>query len=217
VGYIDPATFEQIAQQVQEDSAMSEPTERHQRETVQTTRQDADWYAERICESWRSTVQGIIDTGKRIAEAKAALEHGEFGRMVKEQLPFSWQWASKLCKIGEDARLQNLKSTLNLPGSVETLHAVATLPDDTFNQAVEDGTIYPDVKRSEIKKLSEKPMDLGEQTLELDEALNKLKRYIDGVLGGLDDNTKCRTIGSALREWGDEIDRSYQQAEHSDA
>lgn len=118
---------------------------------------DSSWYAERIGESWRSTVQGIIETGKRIAEAKAALPHGEFLQMVESRLPFGKYTARRLLAVGADKRFLKGEHVPLLPASWGTLYAITRLDDPTFDRALSDGIIRPDVQRHEITRLLKQP------------------------------------------------------------
>jgi hypothetical protein len=45
-------------------------------------------YVSEITSSWNKTVAGIFETGRKLIEAKASLEHGQFGQMVRDELPF---------------------------------------------------------------------------------------------------------------------------------
>jgi hypothetical protein len=42
-----------------------------------------------IANEWRSSVAGNIENGRPLIEAKATLGHGEFGPMMKRDLPFT--------------------------------------------------------------------------------------------------------------------------------
>lgn len=70
-------------------------------------------------------VQGIIETGRLIAEAKAALPHGDFIPMVEKMLPFKRITAFRLMAIASDHRLSNVSHAKHLPSSWDTLYAIS--------------------------------------------------------------------------------------------
>jgi N6-adenosine-specific RNA methylase IME4 len=85
-----------------------------------------------------------------IIEAKAALPHGEFEAMVARDLPFGPQTARKLMAIARDSRVTNRAHARVLPPSWTTLYELTKFDDEQFAASVADGTIRPDVERSEI-------------------------------------------------------------------
>ena len=118
-----------------------------------TDNEPALWHAAQIREAWQSSVEAIIETGRRIAEAKDALEHGEFEKMVESELPFGPRAARMLMAVGIDHRLLNRNHGSDLPSNWRTLYEITRLDDDQFNDALESGVIRPDVKRSAIVQL----------------------------------------------------------------
>jgi hypothetical protein len=67
--------------------------------------------------TWRSSVEGILECGRLLAEAKAELAHGEFGRMIEEKLPFKSATAQMLMKVHRNQRLVNPEHVRLLPPS----------------------------------------------------------------------------------------------------
>jgi hypothetical protein len=65
--------------------------------------------------AWRSSLSGILEAGRLIAEAKAALPHGEFMAMVENDLPFKPSTAQRHMKIASDERLSNAAHVQHLP------------------------------------------------------------------------------------------------------
>lgn len=110
-------------------------------------------WAGRITASWRKVAEGIIETGRLIAEAKAALPHGEFLAMVERDLPFGSRTAERLMKVASDPRLSNSTHASNLPSSWMTLYELTGLDDDSFDEAAESGVIHPDMTRAEAVAL----------------------------------------------------------------
>jgi hypothetical protein len=114
---------------------------------------EARVWAARIAECWRSSVEGIIRTGRLLIEAKADLPHGEFGSMIEANLPFGERVAQMLMVIGADARLSNPKFLAVLPPSYGTLYDLTRLSDDELEEAVQLEKITPDTKRREVAEI----------------------------------------------------------------
>lgn len=113
-------------------------------------------WATRITDTWRKSAQAIIETGRLLIEAKAALAHGEFLEMAKTKLPFDVRATQRLMRIASDARLSNATHESLLPPNWGTLYELTKLDDDTFDARIEDGTINPGMERKAISTLIKK-------------------------------------------------------------
>lgn len=107
-----------------------------------------DWSA-RITACWRQSIDGIIQTGRLLAQAKAELPHGEFLPMV-ETLPFKLTMVQRLIAIAADARISNAAHGPILPAHWRTLYELTKLNDETFQARIEDGTICASMERADI-------------------------------------------------------------------
>lgn len=110
------------------------------------------YWRERITERWQESVQAIIDVGRLLLAAKAALEHGQFQTLFEgeDRLPFGWNTANKLMAIARDRRLINSEHVQNLPNSWGTLYELTKLDNATFARALENGTIHAEMERREV-------------------------------------------------------------------
>ncbi|CBS88693.1 DUF3102 domain-containing protein [Azospirillum lipoferum] len=109
-------------------------------------------FAADIRREWSNALEATIAVGRRLNEAKAALPHGEYEAMVATDLPFSTSTARKLREIA--AFVDEGQVPLDrLPEAMSTLYAIATLPNDTRQQALDAGTIHPAVTRGEVEAL----------------------------------------------------------------
>ena len=52
-------------------------------------------------------MEGIIEVGRTLVEAKKELQHGEFLAMIRNSLPFGEDTAQRLMTIARDERLTN--------------------------------------------------------------------------------------------------------------
>lgn len=107
-------------------------------------------FAARITTTYRRSVEAIIETGRLIAEAKLALDHGEFLSMVANDLPFGASTAARLMKVAADERLSNPAHVQHLPASWGTLYEISKLSPAQFDARIADGTISPRMERRDI-------------------------------------------------------------------
>jgi N6-adenosine-specific RNA methylase IME4 len=110
-------------------------------------------WAARITATWRQSVESIIECGRLLIAAKGALPHGAFLDMIENDLPFGPRTGQRLMKIAVDPRLTNATHVSLLPPSWGTLYQLTRLDDGTFARLVDDGTIRPDMERSEVGKV----------------------------------------------------------------
>jgi Protein of unknown function (DUF3102) len=106
------------------------------------------WTA-KILAAWRSSIEGLLECGRLLAAAKEALPHGEFQNMVERDLPFGPRTAQRLMAIAADPRLAKATHASLLPNSWDTLYELTRLDDATFQQRIADGSIYPEMGRTE--------------------------------------------------------------------
>lgn len=90
----------------------------------------SEW-PDKISSAWQKSVEGIIETGQLLIEAKINLPHGEFTKMIKNRLPFSEQTARKLMAVASDERIVNHALVRVLPSSWGTLYELTKLDDNT--------------------------------------------------------------------------------------
>jgi hypothetical protein len=108
-------------------------------------------FVARICAAWRQSAEGILEAGRLLCEAKAQVEAGCFQQMVRDELPFSLGTARKLMAIANNPVLS--KHVEALPPNWSVLHALTVLPTETLRARIEDGTITPRIKLSDVAAL----------------------------------------------------------------
>ena len=106
-------------------------------------------WADAITESWQKSVEGILETGQLLIDAKADLPHGSFVAMIESDLPFVPQTARKLMAIANDHKLKGAHVRA-LPASWGTLYELTKLDDDSWAVAEKENLIRPDVERKEV-------------------------------------------------------------------
>ena len=102
---------------------------------------------------WQDTVWGIVEVGKLLIQAKDALEHGEFLKMFKGDIPFREDTAQRLMAIAGNQVLSNTAYTRYLPPSWYTLSILTQLPERQFLKQLKVGAIHPEIERSEAQAL----------------------------------------------------------------
>lgn len=114
-------------------------------------------WVERISAAWSNQLEDIFQTGNLIEAAKAELPHGEYLKMVKDELPFSRSAASILMQIADNDNLRNGEHIHHLPVSWGTLYELTKLTDEQFDAAITNGMIHPKMTRKDAKALRGEP------------------------------------------------------------
>lgn len=112
------------------------------------------YHADRITTSWRESVNGIIETGRRLLEAKEELEHGKWSGFVDDKLPFDRRTAQRLMEIAS-GRLAAASPSPLLPPSWTTLYQLTKLDDDGWKRVKPH--LHPTIKGSEVRRLAAAP------------------------------------------------------------
>lgn len=110
-------------------------------------------FAHAICGIHERSVKSIFSIGDLLSAAKATLLHGEYTRMVREDLPFSPRMALNYRHVAEKTILRKKKHVSALPPSIGTLMHLARLEDKVLSEAFEKGTITPNLVREDVKNL----------------------------------------------------------------
>ena len=104
-------------------------------------------YAQRITNFQRKGVESIVECGRLLIAAKNELKHGEFLKMIENNLPFKRSTAQAFMKIANDKRITKNQHAGCLPAHWSTLIKLTQLPDAAFEARIADGTIHPGLKR----------------------------------------------------------------------
>ena len=104
-------------------------------------------YAQRITDCQRKGVSSIIECGRLLIAAKDELKHGQFLKMIENELPFGRSTAQALMKIASDGRITKYQHAGCLPAHWSTLAKLTQLPDAAFEARIADGTIHPGLER----------------------------------------------------------------------
>jgi len=111
----------------------------------------AQW-ANAINKSWSVALKAAtlavkagVETGQYLIEAKADLAHGEFTKMVTEDLAFSTSKANDLMRIAASPNVKHHGGIL--PTGWTCLRSIASLEEKDFKWAVDHGLVNPGMTR----------------------------------------------------------------------
>lgn len=115
---------------------------------------------ERFEGSTRDTVEAALALGRDLIEAKAALPHGQFGRLfadhedaVAKPMPFNWKWANRLMAMARHPVISNSHHGGNLPADINALDMLARLSEAEVEEAIETGRVTRNTTRREVREL----------------------------------------------------------------
>ena len=112
-------------------------------------------YAQRITACQRKSIQSIVECGRLLIAAKDELKHGEFLKMIENNLPFKRSTAQALMKIAADRRITKNQRAGYLPARWSTLVKLTQLPDAAFEARIADGAIHPGLERRRAVEMIE--------------------------------------------------------------
>jgi len=135
----------------------------------------ADDFVAEVARLWRASQDHAVDIGRRLNEAKAKLEHGEFMHMTGERLPFSHSVANRLMRVA--AAVDSGRYPLErLPSNYSIVDQLVTLSPEEWRAAEEEGVVRPDVGIREVAAFKRK---MRESTAEGDaQARRRLTRLL---------------------------------------
>jgi len=117
--------------------------------TLNTT---VDYWVGRIMPSLDRAAEAWIQAGVDLNEAKAAVGHGQFGRVVAE-LGMSPSTATRIMAIARNPVLADRAHGHALPPSWRTLAELARLDDDELAGAIGEGLVHPEMTRGDAARL----------------------------------------------------------------
>ena len=130
-------------------------------------------YADRIRVALGRSVEAILEVGRALLAAKAALDHGTWERLftghaeaIERPVPFSIRSAQRFMAIAEHPILSQATHVSSLPPAWGTLYELTRVPPPVLRRALDVGWIRPDMERAEATTLRGGPhvaFNSGEQ------------------------------------------------------
>jgi len=101
--------------------------------------------AAHVAEAWQDAVEAIVETGRRLIEARQRVPEGDWLKAV-DRMPFGDRTARYLMQIARHPDLQDRNYNSDLPASWTTLAALAELPAGEIPKRIEAGEITPELR-----------------------------------------------------------------------
>lgn len=117
-----------------------------------------DEWAVAINHCYGASVLAVIETGRQLLEAKKALDHGEWSRLFDSGvLRFSQRTAQRFMQLADHPKIGDPSHAADLlpklPNDITTLSQLVTMPVEDFDSCVDDGSIHPEMRRSDASTL----------------------------------------------------------------
>jgi hypothetical protein len=108
----------------------------------------------KVDEAWSQTVTAIVETGKRLIAAKAALQHGQWlKQLMKAGLPFGARTAQHYMAIAKNPAMSDAKLVSLFPQCLGAVLELSPLEPEKIMDLIEDGYITPTTTRAQAKAL----------------------------------------------------------------
>jgi hypothetical protein len=101
----------------------------------------------------RKTAQSLIELGRALQRAKADIPHGEFTKMLRDDLRMDVRFARALMRIGRSARFSKGSKFALLPPTLSALAVLAKSSEEDFKAAIASGAINPDMTARQAKRI----------------------------------------------------------------
>lgn len=131
-------------------------------------RREIQRYLTPIANLWNGARANLIDIGRELNRAKAALGHGKFEKMCRSYLPFSKQIAHQLRTVAEAIDTGKWAEEV-LPPSYSVAYQLVSIDPAALALAKERDLIRPDVTRAALLKFKADWKRMQEQGPQSDE------------------------------------------------
>jgi hypothetical protein len=137
-------------------------------------------YAQEISTLWEEAAESFLTIGRWLNKARETLLHGEWQRLVEEQLPFDRNRAYQLRAVATMVDAGRVLET-ELPSSSATAYEFASLDRDVLELAKREGVLRPNVKRQEVKAWKRRMLALGASQTESDTLAVRRKALLQRI------------------------------------
>ena len=124
-----------------------------QHDSVIPLERSASLLGRKITLSWQKSIEGILEAGSLLIQAKAELEHGDFERMVANSCPFGIRTAQMLMRIASHPILSNTQNSAHLPSAWNTLAELAKFEPQELSHAIGNHWVKPEMTREDVGHL----------------------------------------------------------------
>jgi hypothetical protein len=134
--------------------------------------------ANHVSEAWQGAVESIVETGRRLMEAKRRVGHGRWLDAVA-LMPFGERTAQRLVLIAQHPDLSNPTHVSHLPASWGTLAVLAQLPPGEIPRRIEAHEITAELERAKAQEIASTFLAARQ------ESLNAYSEAVDGLTRAL--------------------------------
>ena len=165
---------------------------------------------------YKTTLEGVIQIGKRLEEAKGKVGHGSFSGWCKEYLGYSQRQAQKYMELSskysdENSPFSNANISSHL--SISKAYSLLALPEEEVENFTEEHDIESlTVKQleEEIKNLKEeKARELKEKTEEMQD-LKKIMLQLENEKANIPDT---EALEAELRQMREALEQAEEEKE----
>jgi hypothetical protein len=114
-------------------------------------------FAERLRRLQARTVESLLEMGRTLIAAKEGLPHGDFGKLVNDDLGWNLSGAERLMAVARNPILSNSATSPSLPPSSEALYELSQLHPVALAWAIRHGAVTPEITvryaRSLVRRL----------------------------------------------------------------
>ncbi len=114
-------------------------------------------FARRIKASMSKSVEGFVEAGKALIEAKEALEHGQFEALVVVDLGMKTTAAQRLMMIARHPVISNPANLPLLPALWTTLYTLTRVPERILRARIASGAVNPSMSGKDAAALLPRP------------------------------------------------------------
>lgn len=105
-----------------------------------------------VTDAWQAAVSSIIETGRRLIEAKLRVGHGNWMAAV-DLMPFGKSTAEYLMQTAKHPILSNPEYSSSLPAAWRTLSILAQLPPSELTDLIECRRVTPELQQFQARAL----------------------------------------------------------------
>ncbi len=112
-------------------------------------------YSNLISRLWKESHERFVRIGEILEEVRSRFPHGDYIRMVEQELPFGRGVAFQLMAAARAIKDGTVPAEL-APPSYSTVYLLSTMSEDARRKAIAEGAIKPEMRREDAIRLKKK-------------------------------------------------------------
>jgi Protein of unknown function (DUF3102) len=102
----------------------------------------------------KKTAESLIELGRALTRAKADIPHGEFTKMLRDDLHMNVRFARALMRLGCNQRFAKGQNLSLLPPTLSTLSILAKESEEEYEAAKASGAINPHMRAKDARSIA---------------------------------------------------------------